>query len=67
MDELTRITHTAAGYTIVTGWGAILASTTDRVGALAALYHRGLTPQQAAAAVNTARTDGTITVGGLTT
>jgi hypothetical protein len=67
MDEITRITHTAAGYTITTGWGAILAVTTNRTGALAALYHRGLTPQQAVAALNIAFQDGRATIAGLTT
>lgn len=65
MDELTTVTHDPAGYTVTTGYGVALAEGVDRRGALTALFHRGLTPQAAVAAVNVARTDGRVTVKAL--
>ena len=69
MDELTRITHTGGtghdGYTIVTGWDVPLAAGATRIEALRALFHRGFTPEQAAAALNTAVRLDRIAVKGL--
>lgn len=66
MDELTRITHTDAGYTITTGWDIPLAAGATREQALTALYHRGFTPLAAVTALAAAKRIGRITVHGLT-
>lgn len=66
MDELTRITHGPAGYTVTTGYELVLAEGATRDAALRALFHRGFTPEMAVAAVNAAARLGRITVAGLT-
>lgn len=65
MDELTTITRTPAGFTIVTGWALPLAAGATRAQALTALFHRGFTPQAAAEYLNFAVRLGTVTVAGL--
>ena len=66
MDELTRITHTDAGYTITTGWDIPLAAGATREQALTALYHRGFTPLAAITALAAAKRIGRFTVQGIT-
>lgn len=66
MNELTRITHGATGFTIVTGWGVPLAAGASRTQALTALFHRGFTPVVAAESLNAAVRIGHFTVAGLT-
>ena len=66
MDELTRITHTDAGYTIVTGWDVPLAAAATREQALTALWHRGFTPLDAVTSLAAAKRIGHFTVTGLT-
>lgn len=66
MDELTRITHGPAGFTIVTGWDVPLAAAATREQALTALFHRGFTPLNAVTALNAAVRIGHFTVRGLT-
>jgi hypothetical protein len=62
VDELTRITYTPAGFTIVTGWDIPLAAAATRAEALTALFHRGFTPQVAVASLQVAKADGHVPV-----
>lgn len=65
MDELTQITRTRTGFTVITGYEVVLAENTDRAGALRALFHRGFTPVAAVTAVNAAARLGRFAVVGL--
>lgn len=65
MDELTRITHGPAGFTVTTGYELVLATNATRDEALTALWHRGLTPQVAVASLHVAKVDGHVLVHGL--